>query len=128
MQPVLHATGLACPVRMVFCCAQRNALSRRSPGRPAGAPPDRQNGTSMSTLTASIDLAPTAPSITAARHVVLELLRVWGTPQDRDDAALLVTELVANVVDHVGGEASLTLELTSSEGWLRIAVRDGSSV
>jgi len=82
----------------------------------------------MSTLTASIDLAPTAPSITAARHVVLELLRVWGTPQDRDDAALLVTELVANVVDHVGGEASLTLELTSSEGWLRIAVRDGSSV
>jgi hypothetical protein len=82
----------------------------------------------MSTLTASIDLAPTAPSITAARHVVLELLRVWGGPQDRDDAALLVTELVANVVDHVGGEASLTLELTSSEGWLRIAVRDGSSV
>jgi anti-sigma regulatory factor (Ser/Thr protein kinase) len=82
----------------------------------------------LSTLTASIDLAPTAPSITAARHVVLELLRVWGTPQDRDDAALLVTELVANVVDHVGGEASLTLELTSSEGWLRIAVRDGSSV
>ena len=58
---------------------------------------------------------------------MLELLRVWGTPQDRDDAALLVTELVANVVDHVGGEASLTLELTSSEGWLRIAVRDGSS-
>ena len=82
----------------------------------------------MSTLTASIDLVPTASSITAARHVVLELLRVWGTPQDRDDAALLVTELVANVVDHVGGEASLTLELTSSEGWLRIAVRDGSSV
>ena len=59
---------------------------------------------------------------------MLELLRVWGTPQDRDDAALLVTELVANVIDHVGGEASLTLELTSSEGWLRIAVRDGSSV
>jgi anti-sigma regulatory factor (Ser/Thr protein kinase) len=82
----------------------------------------------MTTLTASIDLAPAAPSITAARHVVLELLRVWGTPQDPDDAALLVTELIANVVDHVGGEASLTLELTSSEGWLRIAVRDGSSV
>jgi hypothetical protein len=32
------------------------------------------------------------------------------------------------VVDHVGGEASLTLELESSDGWLRIAVADGSSV
>ena len=82
----------------------------------------------MSTVSAGIDLPPTALSISAARHVVLELLSVWGTPQDRDDAALLVTELVANVVDHVGGEECLTLELTSSEGRLRIAVRDGSSV
>src|SRR3954453_6008011 len=90
--------------------------------------PHHQNGSPMSTLMASMDLTPTAPSISAARHGVLELLRAWGPPQDRDDAALLVTELVANVVAHVGGEASLTLELTSSEGWLRIAVRDGSSV
>jgi anti-sigma regulatory factor (Ser/Thr protein kinase) len=82
----------------------------------------------MSRLTASIDLPPTAPSIQASRHVVLELLRAWGTPHDRDDAALLVTELVANVVDHVGGEAVLTLELTAAEGRLRIGVLDGSSV
>ncbi|MCW2699814.1 MAG: putative anti-sigma regulatory factor, serine/threonine protein kinase [Blastococcus sp.] len=82
----------------------------------------------MSTLTAGIDLLPSAPSIPAARHLVLELLRAWGAPHDRDDAALLVTELVANVVDHVGGEACLTLELTASEGWLRIGVLDGSSV
>jgi hypothetical protein len=39
-----------------------------------------------------------------------------------------VTELVANVVDHVGGEANLTLELTVSEAWLRISVADGSSI
>jgi hypothetical protein len=82
----------------------------------------------MARLTASIDLPPTAPSIQASRHVVLELLRAWGLPHDRDDAALLVTELVANVVDHVGGEASLTLELTAAGGWLRIGVLDGSSV
>ena len=82
----------------------------------------------MSTLSAGIDLPPTALSISAARHVVLELLSVWGTPQDRDDAALLVTELVANVVDHVGGDDFLTLELEASEDRLRIAVLDGSSV
>ena len=82
----------------------------------------------MSTRTASFDLPPNATSIPAARHLVLELLRAWDAPQDRDDAALLVTELVANVVDHVGGEACLTLELAGSEGWLRIGVIDGSAI
>jgi anti-sigma regulatory factor (Ser/Thr protein kinase) len=82
----------------------------------------------MSTRAASFDLPPRAPSIQAARHLVLELLRVWDAPQDRSDAALLVTELVANVVDHVGGDAALTLEVTASEDWLRIGVLDGSAV
>jgi hypothetical protein len=39
-----------------------------------------------------------------------------------------VTELVSNVVDHVGGETSLTLEVEMSDGWLRISVADGSAV
>lgn len=82
----------------------------------------------MSTLTASIDLPPAAVSVPGARHLLLDVLRAWEVPQDRDDAALLVTELVANVVDHVQGEASLTLEVVFSDGWLRISVADGSSV
>ena len=82
----------------------------------------------MSTLTASIDLPPTPASVPAARHLLLDVLRAWDVSHDRDDAALLVTELVANVIDHVQGEASLTLELAVSDGWLRIAVVDGSSV
>jgi anti-sigma regulatory factor (Ser/Thr protein kinase) len=82
----------------------------------------------MSTRTASIDLPPVASSVPVARRLLLELLAAWDLPQDREDAALLVTELVANVVDHVGGEANLSLELTASEDWLRIAVADGSSV
>jgi hypothetical protein len=40
----------------------------------------------------------------------------------------LVTELVSNVVDHVRGEANLTLELGVSGECLRIAVVDGSSL
>jgi anti-sigma regulatory factor (Ser/Thr protein kinase) len=82
----------------------------------------------MSTLTASIDLPPTPASVPAARHLLLELLRAWNAPHDNDDAALLVTELVANVVDHVQGETSLTLEMELSDRWLRIAVADGSSI
>ena len=82
----------------------------------------------MSTHTATIDLPPAPGSVPAARHLLLEILRAWGAPHDRDDAALLVTELVANVIDHVAGESGLTLEMALSDGWLRISVADGSSV
>jgi anti-sigma regulatory factor (Ser/Thr protein kinase) len=82
----------------------------------------------MTTLLAGVDLPPTAASIRAARRLTGELLRAWRAPHDEEDAALLVTELVANVVDHVGGESALTLELSLSEDWLRIAVVDGSAV
>lgn len=82
----------------------------------------------MCTHTASVDLPPIPPSVPVARHVVLELLHGWRSPHDREDAALLVTELVSNVVDHVEGEANLTLELSLSDDWLRIAVVDGSAI
>lgn len=82
----------------------------------------------MSSFTASVDLSPLAHCVPVARHLVTDLLRVWRAPHDRDDAALLVTELVSNVVDHVAGEASFTLQLELSDGWLRVAVVDGSSV
>jgi anti-sigma regulatory factor (Ser/Thr protein kinase) len=82
----------------------------------------------MSTLTAAVDLNPAPASVPVARHLVLDLLGAWGAPHDAGDAALLVTELVANVVDHVAGEASFTLELTLSEQWLRISVVDGSAL
>ena len=82
----------------------------------------------MPSRTARIDLPPIPPSVPVARHLVLELLRSWQAPHDREDAALLVTELVSNVVDHVQGEADLTLELELSEQTLLIAVVDGSSI
>ena len=82
----------------------------------------------MSSASATFDLPPTAAAVPAARQLVGELLRVWQSPHDRDDAALLVTELVSNVVDHVGGEADLTVEVSLAEAWLRIAVVDGSAI
>jgi anti-sigma regulatory factor (Ser/Thr protein kinase) len=82
----------------------------------------------VSSHNATIDLPPTAVSVPTARHLVRALLRAWDVPHDREDAALLVTELVSNVVDHVGGEANLTLELQLSDQWLRIGVIDGSAV
>ncbi|MGY1651154.1 ATP-binding protein [Geodermatophilus sp. SYSU D01119] len=82
----------------------------------------------MSTLTARVDLPPSPRSVPVARHLAREVMRAWRAPQDTGDVELLVTELVANVVDHVGGEAVLSLELEYSDGWLRIAVTDGSGI
>jgi anti-sigma regulatory factor (Ser/Thr protein kinase) len=82
----------------------------------------------MSTRTASLDLRPVARSVVTARRVVGELLTGWAAPHDRQDAELLVTELVANVVDHAGDESVLTLEVSLSDTWLRIAVTDGSAI
>ena len=82
----------------------------------------------MSSYTARFDLPPVTGSVPLARHVTLDLLRAWRSPHDLDDAALLVSELVSNVVDHVEGESVLTLELALGDAWLRISVADGSSV
>jgi anti-sigma regulatory factor (Ser/Thr protein kinase) len=81
----------------------------------------------VASFNASVDLPPVASSVPLARRLVRDVLRTWAAPQDRGDAELLVTELVANVVDHAGGDV-LTLELTLAGAWLRIAVVDGSAV
>ncbi len=82
----------------------------------------------MSSFTARVDLPPVVRSVPLARHVTLDVLQGWDARHDLDDAALLVSELVSNVVDHVEGEAVLTLELALADDWLRISVADGSAV
>ena len=81
----------------------------------------------MSSFSARIDLPPVPSSVPLARRLVRDVLRTWSAPHDQLDAELLVTELVANVVDHAGGEA-LTLELDLAGAWLRIGVVDGSAI
>ena len=82
----------------------------------------------MSSYSARIDLPPVPSSVPLARRLVRDVLRTWAAPQDREDAELLVTELVANVVDHAGAANVLTLELEMAGAWLRIGVVDGSSI
>jgi anti-sigma regulatory factor (Ser/Thr protein kinase) len=82
----------------------------------------------MSSFTARVDVLPVAASVPLARHLAVDVLRSWGSPHDLDDAALLVSELVSNVVDHAHSEAALTLELTLAGDWLRISVADGSAI
>lgn len=82
----------------------------------------------MTTLSATVDLTPAPANVPTARRVAVDLLTAWGAPHDLGDVGLLVSELVANVVDHVGGDAVFTLELTLSGDWLRISVADGSAI
>jgi len=81
----------------------------------------------MSSFSARIDLPPVPSSVPLARRLVREVLHTWAAPHDQLDAELLVTELVANVVDHAGGD-TLTLELDLAGAWLRIGVVDGSAI
>jgi anti-anti-sigma regulatory factor/anti-sigma regulatory factor (Ser/Thr protein kinase) len=60
-----------------------------------------------------------------ARELVHEACEAWHLPHLISDAELVVTELVANVVRHVGGDMAILLTLR--ERYLHIAVRDGST-
>ncbi|GGP84357.1 ATP-binding protein [Saccharothrix coeruleofusca] len=61
-----------------------------------------------------------------ARRVVAEAAGAWGLSDDlADDAALVVTELVSNGVDHASGPLGLTVSRTAAG--MRIEVSDTSS-
>ncbi|MEU3523295.1 ATP-binding protein [Streptomyces sp. NPDC038707] len=50
----------------------------------------------------------------------------WGMPAVADDAEVIVTELAANVVKHVGDGAAAALVLERRDGRLRLEVHDKS--
>lgn len=87
----------------------------------------------IGTLRASVDLPPVAGSAAAARYLVARVLDAWAVGWFRDDAILLVSELVSNVVRHVPGPRAMRVEMVlsgpvTSRGGLWVAVVDGSSV
>jgi hypothetical protein len=78
-------------------------------------------------LRATLDLPPLARSIPAARQVIAQLLTAWEAERFKDDALLLLSELVTNVVRHVVGHAALTIEVQLIGPTLRVIVADGST-
>lgn len=83
----------------------------------------------MATLRAAFEFPPTAAAPGMARRVVREMVQAWSMdPQLVPDAELLVTEVVANAVEHAGSESALELDLTASDDWLRVGLADGSMI
>ncbi|NUT45872.1 MAG: ATP-binding protein [Saccharothrix sp.] len=74
----------------------------------------------------AVTLPASAGSSARARQVVGAAGSAWGLSEDTiDDAALVVTELVSNAVDHATGPVGLTV--TRTDSGLRIEVADRSS-
>ncbi|MYT32850.1 MULTISPECIES: SpoIIE family protein phosphatase [unclassified Streptomyces] len=66
--------------------------------------------------------------IAAARRQIRDVLHDWRDPDQVDSAALLVSEIVTNVLTHTDGDALLVAEVAGEHGSrrLRVEVADGS--
>ena len=76
--------------------------------------------------TASFSLLPVAVSSVSARATLRTVLGDWADDGIRADAALLLTELVANCVRHA--RSPMQIRLTVEHDLLRAEVRDGSAL
>jgi anti-sigma regulatory factor (Ser/Thr protein kinase) len=72
----------------------------------------------------SIELAPTPASVALARRWSMDVLDQVGASELADTMALLVSELVSNVVLHARTPCSLSIACT--QGRIRVEVHDGS--
>ncbi|MFI9613677.1 ATP-binding protein [Streptomyces sp. NPDC052023] len=72
------------------------------------------------------DVAFTAePEEVAALRRIMKLhLGIWGLHEVADEAQLCVSELVANVITHVGHGTPATLAVSMNDSYLRIEVHD----
>ncbi|WP_212994828.1 ATP-binding protein [Actinoplanes auranticolor] len=72
-----------------------------------------------------VRLAPRPSSVRAARDLVAQACHTWRLPDLRNDAALIMSELVSNAVDHASTDFVVTVFRRG--GRLHLAVRDGDS-
>jgi anti-anti-sigma regulatory factor/anti-sigma regulatory factor (Ser/Thr protein kinase) len=104
----LHAMGISRQMRVAVSRSAALELYARMPAAPR--------------VDAVLPPHPSATS--AARRLVDEACQQWRIDHLVDTAALIVTELVANGVQHAGTQLRLSLALRPRH--LHIAVRDGS--
>jgi anti-sigma regulatory factor (Ser/Thr protein kinase) len=85
-------------------------------------------GGGMGQWRAKADIPATPLGPATARHVVTALLEGWQLSEVAADAALVVSELVTNAVQHAPMTDSFELELLCHDERLRISLADGSSI
>ncbi|MEV6490265.1 ATP-binding protein [Actinoplanes sp. NPDC051633] len=70
-------------------------------------------------------LAPQPESVPVAREIVARACRTWRLSELRDDAILVMSELVANAVRHA--RTDLVVTVSSNGSLMHLAVRDGDT-
>ena len=79
--------------------------------------------------TATIELATTPRAPGQARDWLATRAAAWGvSDQLREDAVLLINEVVSNAVDHVGGQHAIEVQARWNGASLWVGVADGSAV
>jgi two-component sensor histidine kinase len=73
----------------------------------------------------SEELPPASGAPRHARNVVTDACLRWDLPDAVGTAALIITELVSNVVDHA--HTVMTIEVAHRDSHLYLAVHDGAS-
>lgn len=69
----------------------------------------------------ALDLPSTHRGVRVARNVIQRFARMQGVPsEDIDGLALVASELLANAIDHGGGEAAMTEADLSSDVRMRL--------
>ncbi|MGW3209850.1 ATP-binding protein [Streptomyces sp. NPDC001135] len=103
---------------------------RRPPGGerlgrlPGPLGPDRLASRAPLYRSAAFDLRAQPAAVGTARRVVRELLTAWGVPQlRRDDAVLVISELVTNALVHTAGQR-IACRLRGTADRIRIEVED----
>lgn len=79
-------------------------------------------------MRASVELESAPESAAAARAFVAETLGAWGCRDLVDDARIVVTELVSNVVRHAGTDIRVDVELDRHTMRIGVADRAGGRV
>ena len=84
--------------------------------------------TAATALQATIDLPPVPRSVPAARRLLAQLLSAWAAEPLRENAELLISELVTNVVRHVGADTAMQVQVRFATPVLRVTVTDRSTI
>ena len=117
---------LYAPTRAFAEAVDRLAIDRTVPVYPsrAGALAAIAEAPPVRWYRRRLSASPTAAAV--AREVVAEACKAWALPHLLDDAEVAITELVANAVQHAGGDLRLTV--TRGQRFLHLSLRDGSPV
>lgn len=75
----------------------------------------------------SVTDLPAEPSaVSCARSVARALVQAWGFPELAEDAQLVISELLTNVIKHAAGTLTVQLVVTGLDNGIRLALSDGS--